>query len=174
MKWHTIAKFPLYEVSDQGQVRRATSGQGTRTGSVLRPRPTHDGYLRVTLYDGSGKPKDKYIHCLVLEAFLGVVPEGCEGNHIDGNKANNRLGNLEYVTHAENVRHSKHILGVGFCPPLVQGEAHYKAKLREDDVRDIRRRVDQGESPSEVAKLFSISYSNVWYIVTRRTWKHVS
>jgi hypothetical protein len=63
----------------------------------------HEGsrYLVVAL-----KQKNYYVHRLVWEQFNGPIPEGMVINHIDGNKKNNDLNNLELVTHAENIRHA--------------------------------------------------------------------
>lgn len=50
--------------------------------------------------------KNKYVHRLVAEIFIGQIPEGYCVNHKDGNKKNNRLENLEIVTFSENIRHA--------------------------------------------------------------------
>ncbi len=69
-------------------------------GRLLTPRVSAYGYLRVQICN-----KDFYIHRLVAEAFIGAV-EGLEVNHIDGNKRNNNLYNLEIVTRFQNHDHA--------------------------------------------------------------------
>lgn len=68
----------------------------------------HDkGYLRVDLYDKSGKRKHHKVHRLVAKAFI-PNPEGKpQVNHLDGNNQNNSITNLEWVTNNENQEHAK-------------------------------------------------------------------
>jgi hypothetical protein len=84
---------------------RITPGKGTEPGRVLKPGKTKDGYLKVELFN-NGRPCSRYVHRLVVEAFIGAIPAGLEVNHISGEKANNRLENVEVVTHALNTKHA--------------------------------------------------------------------
>ena len=96
-----------YEVSNMGNVRsvdRIDNYGRHKTGKMLKPIVHRDGYLQVALSKYC-KPKRKGIHNLVMEAFIGVRPQGYEVNHIDEDKTNNKLENLEYVTHQQNVQH---------------------------------------------------------------------
>jgi hypothetical protein len=86
-----------YQVSDQGRVRNSK-------GRVMSPNRLLHGYLTVHLYKG-GKHTRK-VHCvhrLVLRAFTGVV--GHEANHLNNDRADNRLQNIEWCTRAQNVAH---------------------------------------------------------------------
>lgn len=111
-EWRPVVGFDgLYEVSNLGEVRSIARRQGTRVGRILTGRLStslndtwRTRYLRVALYRDS-KRHDTPVHHLVAEAFLGPRPLGLEINHKDGNPQNNRVDNLEYVTHSENVRH---------------------------------------------------------------------
>lgn len=88
-----------YEVSNLGNVRNK------RTGKILTPRPTKNGYLRVHLSVPEGGRKDFYIHRLVAEAFC-YHPPGCDIiNHLDNNPANNMASNLEWCTQKENLEY---------------------------------------------------------------------
>lgn len=98
--WKTIQNFENYEISDEGQVRNI------KTKRILKPSSVN-GYLKVTLRKNN-KGYSKYLHRLVAEAFL--EGEG-EVNHKDGNRANNSIENLEWVTHRENIQHSFSTLG---------------------------------------------------------------
>lgn len=97
-----------YSVSNLGRVRRESGGQGARAGRYLRPNRTPQGYVQVTLYDGTGRAGSKNftVHSLVAAAFLPPRPEGMEPNHINGIKNDNRADNLEWLTHAENANHA--------------------------------------------------------------------
>lgn len=91
----------LYQISDEGQVRRIHKDGSTR------PVKGKGGskYYTVDLCK-DGKPKCFNVHRLVAEAFL-EMPEGCkEVNHKDGNKKNNHVDNLEWVTQKENLLHA--------------------------------------------------------------------
>ena len=84
---------------------RITPGKGTEPGKVLKPGKTKHGYLKVELFD-SGTPRSLYVHRLVAESHIGAIPTGLEVNHINGEKTDNRLANLEVVTHAINTKHA--------------------------------------------------------------------
>jgi hypothetical protein len=97
-----------YEVSSHGRVRRIRwNGRTYDRPTKLTPSVTKDGYLRARLCIGSECHRVTFsVHRLVMAAFVGPCPDGMVVNHIDGDKQNNTLGNLEYVTHKENVRHA--------------------------------------------------------------------
>jgi hypothetical protein len=69
------------------------------------------GYLRTSLTDKSGERKTPYIHVLVAMAFLGERKVGYEVNHKDGNKKNNDISNLEYLTRKDNLIDAKNRIG---------------------------------------------------------------
>lgn len=90
-----------YMISNLGNVM-SLDYQNTRRAKVLTPVKHHDGYLFVHL----GKNKIKMVHTIVAETFI-PNPEGKKFvNHIDGNKQNNVVKNLEWVTAKENVNHA--------------------------------------------------------------------
>lgn len=60
----------------------------------------------------NGKWTARFLHRKLYEAFNGKIPDGLTINHIDGNKRNNSLENLECLTIAENVRHAREVLGI--------------------------------------------------------------
>lgn len=72
----------------------------------VTPQLSEKGYLRVDLYDGSGKRKHFKVHRLVAKAFVPNPDGKPHVNHKDGNKKNNSFTNLEWVTDRENKEHS--------------------------------------------------------------------
>ena len=96
-EWKPIAGWP-YEVSDLGRVRRAGEA------GVLNYRP--QVYHRVRL-SREGKATMFRVHVLVLNAFIGPRPPKWTADHKNGNKDDNRLCNLEWVTQAENNRRAR-------------------------------------------------------------------
>lgn len=110
------------------------------------------------------------VHRMVALAFIGPCPEGMQVNHKDGNKENNRPGNLEYVTCKENVRHS-------WANGLHKnddrkGESQRSSKLTDAIVTEVRRRYP-GESLEELATKFGVTRQCLWMVVKRKTWNHV-
>lgn len=106
----------LYQASNLGRIRsldRRRTVKGTRAckGRVLSPNDLGNGYFGVHLYRYGSPRRVTTVHRLVAEAFLPTDPERGEVNHIDGDKSNNRLSNLEWVTRVENEYHSKYVLG---------------------------------------------------------------
>ncbi len=95
----------LYEVSDHGRIRSLRRG-----GRVLRPKLT-SGYPTIQL-SLDGVQVTRYIHQLVLEAFVGPRPDRCEVRHLNGDRRDVRLANLRWGTRSENardaVRHGTH------------------------------------------------------------------
>lgn len=104
--WQAVVDFEgFYEVSSLGRVKRIARGKGTSPGRVLKSPPDSCGYPRVRL-SKDGVQTDINVHILVATAFLGSVPPDCEVNHRDLNRGNNRLSNLEYLTHSKNQQHA--------------------------------------------------------------------
>lgn len=91
----------LYSVNRLGQVR------SERSGRLIRPH-YNGGYLMVSMFDRDKRLHQKHVHRLVAEAFLPVPGERMgfgrwEVYHLDGNPGNNRVNNLAWITHGENV-----------------------------------------------------------------------
>jgi len=72
---------------------------------VLKPSFDKQGYVRVGIYIGNGKAKTIKVHRLMCLTFIGES-NGLDVNHIDGDKKNNNITNLEYCTRSENIIHA--------------------------------------------------------------------
>ena len=97
--WKDIKDYEgLYQVSNLGRVKRIT------TGRVLKPLKHANGYLMVKLSKNS-IVYTKTVHRLVAEAFIPNPEHKSEINHIDENKTNNNVSNLEWMTRKENINH---------------------------------------------------------------------
>jgi HNH endonuclease len=191
--WHLIdpaywklAPGLVYEVSSHGRVRRFFPNryeQGPAYKIKLTKLAKGDEYLRVKLVAVGGSKRFAVAH-LVAHAFIGPRPKGLQVNHIDGDKLNNCVSNLEYVTRGENVRHAVRVMGA-FCGPRngwhTKPEAHDShrgercntAKLTEDDVRTIRSL--RGTMPiAQIARRYGVWRNAIYAILNRKSWSHVS
>lgn len=142
----------FYEVSDLGRVRRAKPGRGTQVGKILKPRPQKSGYVQVGPWI-RGIQKSSYIHKLVAVAFLGPCPEDKEVNHSNGDKHNNAVTNLEYVTHLDN---SHHAFRNGFR----------KCKFSKDTIERVKSLRNEGKKLREIKALTGVSEAMCHNIIT--------
>jgi len=103
-EWRDVVGWKgWYQVSSLGRVKRIRQGCGTRVGRILIPERHWKGYRRVTLSRHS-KTQTFRVHRLVLNAFTGKPKRKAQCDHLNNNKADNRLVNLEWVTPEENIR----------------------------------------------------------------------
>lgn len=168
MMWKVIDEAPRYEVSTEGQVRRRDTGRLLCLNSV----PSGNGgkaYYQVSLSLGHNVRIMRRVNRLVAAAFIGPIPPGYEVDHINGDRLDNTLRNLEIVTPSENQRRAYHKL----IANIPKGEKQGSAKLTEAQVRCIRARFDAGESPASIAADFAVSRRNVAYIGRRQAWRHL-
>lgn len=97
--WIVVEDFPHYSVSSWGRVRN------DKTGRILRDGPNSGGYLCVTLCDRGFRTQYR-VHRLVLETFCPPDDPDLDVNHIDRDKFNNAIWNLEWTTHEANMKHA--------------------------------------------------------------------
>lgn len=159
--------IPSYEVSDAGRVRRSTGGRRTHAGRILKQQRMRVGYLSVRP-TVDGKNVSLYVHDAVALAFIGPKPAGACVNHIDGDKTNNTPANLEYTTHAENMRHAAE------AGLMVRGTQHPTAKLNDDSVRALRADRAAGLSFSRLASRYGISIATAFHAANGTNWKHIA
>ena len=144
-----------YEITKDGQVINRTNGH------ILKPQPNGKGYLRVSI----GK-KLQFVHRLVAEKYIPNPNNLPQVNHIDGNKLNNCVENLEWVSNNENrkhaVEHNLHLKG-GKCP---------WSKLTEEDVIYIRTHKYE-KTQKEWAEDYGVSRATISDVINYRTWKDI-
>ena len=108
--WKDVKGYEgLYQVSNFGRVKRDEF--------ILKPIDSH-GYKYVHLCNKNHERKNQAIHRLVALTFIHNPSNLPQVNHIDGNKSNNLITNLEWVTAKENAYHKSHVLQKGCCPVI--------------------------------------------------------
>lgn len=166
----------FYEISVSGVVR-AKPRYTISLGGVRQLRRQRE--LKVRLNNGypffrvcvGGRRHGVYVHRALAQLFI-PNPEGKRTvNHIDGNKANFDLPNLEWCTYRENTRHAH---ATGLARPTPPGEKCPASKLKNAEVRDIRRRLRRGEAQRSIARAHGVRQSAISCIATGKTWRHVA
>jgi hypothetical protein len=170
--WKPVPGYETrYEVSNYGRIRSFVIG-GSRDGSERILRGGNLRGYRMLILCKDGEHKSALIHRLVAMAFLGMPPtEKHQVNHLNYDKADNRVENLEWITHADNNRYSAAVI------PRNRGEANH-SKLTEEQVKQIRERHTPGKkdgpgSLGTLAKEFGISSGTCWNIIKRKKWSHI-
>lgn len=163
--WLPIAGLgSSYEVSNCGRVR-SKRRCGT-PGKILKPNYARRYYC--VCLSVNNRKYSKPIHRLVAETFIMQPAGAClEVNHKDGNRLNNSVSNLEWVTRSQNMQHA---LANGlFKSP--KGEDHYRTKFRAQDISEIRFLGATGTSQSELAEQFKVGQSQISRILNGKRWK---
>lgn len=176
--WKPVVGYEgYYEVSDLGRVKRVSSiGRNTYAGRLLTIVHKANGYCQVDLCKNSVR-SCKSVHRLVLEAFVCPCLPGSQCNHKNGDKADNRLENLEWVTPWQNTHHAIEELDVwpSHPPPLHVGSDVHTAKLTEEQVKEIRSLYATGRyTQSELGQSFGVNKEQINRIINRKAWKHVA
>jgi hypothetical protein len=162
-------EYPDYFVTQDGQILSLKLKAPLIRKQVLG----NHGYLTLLLRDRNSKKVCECVHVLTARTWLRMPEDGLEVNHKDGVKTHNHYTNLEWITHGENCQH---FVRLGLRAPYQHshGEGHYKARLTESSVREIRLLNASGLSRSEIAKKYNVSTSAIEHLVQGRTWRHVA
>lgn len=124
-------------------------------------------YFDVNISYEDGTNKRQYVHRLVAMLYIPNPENKPQVNHIDGNKRNNAVVNLEWVTVKENVQHA---FKIGL---IATGCNHHAAKLTEQEVHEICRLLQEGWRVKDVSDKFSILRSTVSQIKTGKQFKYI-
>jgi hypothetical protein len=158
--WKDVKDFEgYYEVSNLGNVRsvpraqRPGKGGYARESKILSLIPHHKGYLCVN-FSVEGKHIRREVAILVAEAFIPNPDKKPQVNHIKGKeKHNNCVDNLEWATSSENTQHA---YDTGLNKKRF-GEANHQTKLRDNQVVEIKQRLEKGEQRKHLAVEYGVS-----------------
>ena len=157
-------KYDYYALED-GNIYSETSNRN------LSKHLDKDGYEKVRLISLDGRHTYS-VHRLILESFNPIEDmEILQVNHIDGNKQNNRLNNLEWTTSKENIQHA--------CKNGLRhnqtGENNNATKLTEESVKLIvELLLEKKLTQKEIGKQFGVSEDVIGVIKNKRNWKHLT
>lgn len=162
-----------YEVTDKGQF--ISHARYLNHNLPMKLHLSKDGYQCVGLIK-NGKSTAHRVHRIVACAFIPNPENKPYINHIDGNKTNNCVENLEWCTQKENAYHAIHTLG-RWSRSEKQSEAARRLgeshrKLTMDDAREIRRIYELGEMGCyRLSKKFNLSKHCILNIIHNRSYK---
>jgi len=155
-QWRPIRGFEgLYSVSDLGRVKN------DRSDRILRGSAAGKGYRKIILCD-NGNQTHRYVHEVVLEAFIGPRPMGMDAAHGNGVRSDNRLNNLRWDTRAGNFA-DKIAHGTSAV-----GERHGRRKLTAAQVEAIRQSLG---TRTAIGKHFGVSQAQVSRIKLGKNWR---
>lgn len=184
--WCDIKGFEgKYQVSNLGEVKslkrllKTSNGKQWYVRERILKQNDSKGYKKVVLQNKSIKKTIK-VHRLVADGFIENPGNKPCVNHKDGDKTNNNITNLEWVTYSENTIHAwKTGLKV-----KKQGEDHNTSKYSNNEIRAVRNIYDNKEYYEKIlnkkltykmiGRIFGMDSANVGYIVRRQSWKDIS
>lgn len=161
-----IQGFDKYLITEDGNILVKA------TLKVRKLQLNRQGYVFIVLLNDDQsitKYSTKDLHRLVAKTFIYNPSDKPQVNHIDGNKLNNVVSNLEWVTRKENMKHAKEN---GLVPV---GENHSQAKLKVSEVRVICKLLLTSElEHKQIAEIHEVSRQTVTNIATKHRWSYIS
>ncbi len=175
--WKVIEDFPDYQVSNLGRIK---SFKRYKEGKILIQRKNRHEYLSIDLWKNRNKIT-KRVHRLQLLTFKPIDNSNIfQVNHIDGNKENNLLENLEWCTASENDKHAYRIgLKKSNHKSINIGEKHPLNKLKNGEVWLIKKILNSDYYKSGkinqtfIGKMFEVSHQVISKIKLEKLWSHI-
>lgn len=157
----------MYEISNMGRLRSYYKGKWPQVEpTILDCGLNYKGYRRARLVK-NGRSRSLRISRMVLEVFSGPCPKGMQCAHLDGNRTNDVITNLKWVTPKEN---QSHRFSHGTA---IYGERCHLSKLKDKEVIEIKKRLLLGERGCDLAVEFGMSRPAMSSIKNGRSWAHV-
>jgi hypothetical protein len=163
--WKEIKGYEgLYQVSNLGRIKSSHKEKHI----IIKPGKDKDGYLQFG-FSNNGTVLMRKIHRKVAETFIDNPHNKKTVNHINGIKDDNRVENLAWCTHLENMQHARRI---GLIDQ--HGEKSVRAKLSLSEVRAIRKSYKETKlNQYELAEIYGVSQTCISEITLFKTWNEV-
>lgn len=172
--WKPVQGYEgLYEISNLGRLKspqKVVNGKEGRLHTLkermLNPRVNQTGYYHTALYK-NGKPKWYTVHRMVALSWIDNPENKPHINHKDSNRLNNRVDNLEWCTHGENMKH-----GFLYGNKTQKGEKNNAAKITREIAEAVRALYAEGNLTQwQVGERFGLARCHVKDITTHKIWK---
>ena len=159
--WKPLLEYKGIEISSIGRVRKAANKR--RKERILTEFPKdRDGYCRCSVQKLDGTWTSQPVHRLVAKAFIPNVENKQAVNHIDGNRQNNKVENLEWVTPKENVIHSFRFGSRQVCKQVPKKTILTDFQISQIDI------LRKSYTVNQIAKLFNIEYQSLKNIIHKK------
>lgn len=156
----------FYQVSNLGNVKRLNYRNSGKE-RCLKNYLSHIGYYKICLSKNS-KVITVNVHRIISQAFIPNPENKSQVNHKDGNKLNNNVENLEWVTSKENTQHAHNIGLINTS----KGEDRNFSKLTEKQVLEIRK-IGKLKTQIELSRIYNVNQSLISYVLNNKIWKHI-
>ena len=168
--WMPIIGFEnYYQISNLGNLKSLARKCGSgyigvnykyNMDRIIKPNITNKYYSAILYAKGKNKPT--LIHRLVLQTFNPTKRKNMQVNHKDGNRLNNHINNLEWVTPKENINHA---FRTGLCDHR-KGENLWNTTLTNQQVYEIKKLYHNNiHTQAELARRFDVGTCCIWHIV---------
>lgn len=182
--WKDVIGYEgLYQVSNFGNIKsldrivnKPNGVSYLRKGKICTQSKSNLGYMTVG-FTVNNKKVNKYVHRLVAEAFITNMNNYPQVNHIDCDKTNNRMYNLEWCTNSQNHTHaSKNGLNKLHLHRVVySGEENGRSLLTKEQVLEIKQKyIPYKYSAKKLSKEYNVSESCITHILNNTSWKEIS
>jgi hypothetical protein len=168
VQYGPIEGFPNYRVGDDGSVwSRKVMGSRGVLGKWKQLAKFKDqcGYWYVCIGNTDGTRATRYVHSLVLTAFVGPRPADMVCAHGDGDPGNNRVSNLRWATKVENAADRRRHGRTKVPKPI---------KLTEGQVAVAIELIKSGRTYADIGRQFGVSYQTIKMIGNGTTWRHLT
>ena len=155
------SRLSIYRITNEGRVFNSI------TNKVLKPKIDNEGYWKI-VFQVKGKRIEKRLHRLIALAFIENKDDKPFVNHIDGDKLNYHLDNLEWCTPKENAVHASENNLLRF------GENHKSSSITEEQARIIISEIENGLKVSDIVKKYDFATKSIVEKIKNKTrWKHL-